>query len=251
MIIAKFSFKKVLDRVFRQYGYELNKLEKRENDFNYQLLLQKKNPVIFDVGANQGQSIRRFKTIFQNPQIYSFEPTPELSVKLTQAFVQDKDVTIIPKAVSDKKGKLTFNMYDTKEAGVGNSIHNLNPNYAAKLLGTEEVEAITLGDYCTNNNISKIDILKIDVQGHEPEVLKGAEPVLRNGGIKIIELEMMFDYTYDRSLTFLDIEQILQPFGFKLFAIPVIRRIGLGKLSWLDAVYVNEEVYNANTINGR
>lgn len=62
---------------------------------------------------------------------------------------------------------------------------------------------------------------------------------------------MMFDNTYDRSLTFLDIEQILKPFGFKLYAIPVVRRNGLGKLIWLDAVYVNEEVYNANTINGR
>jgi FkbM family methyltransferase len=249
--MAKFSVKKVLDRVFRQYGYELNKMQKRENDFNYQLLLQKHNPVIFDVGANQGQSIRRFKTIFQNPKIYSFEPTPELSVKLAEAFVQDKDVTVIPKAVSDKKGKVTFNMYDTKEAGVGNSIHHLNPNYAAKLLGTEEVEAITLGNYCIDKGISKIDILKIDVQGHEPEVLRGAEALLKNGGIQIIELEMMFDNTYDRSLTFLDIEQILQPFGFKLYAIPVVRRKGLGKLSWLDAVYVNEEIYNSNTVNGR
>lgn len=145
--MTKISVKKVLDRIFRQYGYELNKMEKRENDFNYQPLLLKHDPVIFDVGANQGQSIRRFKTIFQNPKIYSFEPTPELSFKLDQAFAQDKNVTVIPKAVSDKKGQVSFNIYDTKETGVGNSIHHLNPSYAAKLLGTVEVEAITLGDY--------------------------------------------------------------------------------------------------------
>lgn len=255
----KLGVKNFLNRVFRRYGYELTKMERRENDFDYKLILKNESPVIFDIGANQGQSIGRFKKMFETPRIYSFEPTPNLAEDMKNNYSNDPNVIVIPKAVSDYSSTVKLNMYKTKEEGVGNSIHALNPSYGEELLGTQIVETTTVDDFCASNNITVIDVLKIDVQGHEPECLKGAIEILKTSGIKVIELEIIFDNTYDRSLTFYDIESILQPYGYKLYAIPVIRRIGLGKyrkvgygrLSWLDAVYMNEETFKANTINGR
>ena len=70
----------------------------------------------------------------------------------------------------------------------------------------------TLDEYCLRYNIEKIDILKIDTQGYEDHVLEGAVKSIKDDIIKAIELEIIFDDTYDRYLTFSDIERYLLPY---------------------------------------
>lgn len=71
-------------------------MERRENDFDYKLILLNNSPIIFDIGANQGQSIVRFKKMFESPRIYSFEPTPNLAADLQNNFSNDPNVMVIP-----------------------------------------------------------------------------------------------------------------------------------------------------------
>lgn len=67
----------------------------------------------------------------------------------------------------------------------------------------------TLDNYCLQNNISKIDILKIDVQGFEAEVLLGASRLLADSLIDMLIIEVTFDDYYKHSTSFYDIESIL------------------------------------------
>ena len=67
----------------------------------------------------------------------------------------------------------------------------------------------TLDEYAKKNQILSIDILKIDVQGFEPNVLIGAEGFLANKKIKFIETEVIFADGYEKIITFSSIESLL------------------------------------------
>ena len=68
------------------------------------------NPLIFDVGANKGQSIRSFKKIFSNPKIHAFEPLKEDFEILKQKYQGDQSVVLNNIALGDKKEKKSFNI---------------------------------------------------------------------------------------------------------------------------------------------
>src|SRR5271170_7871413 len=67
-----------------------------------QVELIKNRHVIFDIGANVGQTAMRYRAIFPNARIFSFEPVPETYKKLQTSFAEDKLVETIPVAVSDE-----------------------------------------------------------------------------------------------------------------------------------------------------
>ena len=88
------------------------------------------------------------------------------------------------------------------------------------------------------NNINKVDILKIDTQGYEPEVLDGFGERLSDIDVVITEL-MFYDY-YERSLSFTDIEKYLLPAGFQLYDISHISKNPMnGRTDWVDVIYFN------------
>jgi hypothetical protein len=69
--------KKLIKNIFRKAGFEIKRINKEIPNANFEDLIKKKiikNPIIFDVGGNSGQSIEKFKRIFGNPIIHSFEP---------------------------------------------------------------------------------------------------------------------------------------------------------------------------------
>ena len=88
--------KKSIKKIFNLLGYHISK----KNDFqNIDEILSKimnKNPLIMDVGANKGQSIKRFKDLFDNPIIHSFEPIQEEFEKIRDKHNFDKNIFLGP-----------------------------------------------------------------------------------------------------------------------------------------------------------
>ena len=68
----------------------------------YKVLIQADDPIIFDVGGNKGQSIKKFKKIFPESQVYSFEPTPQSCQKMIENYKNDSSIKIYEKAVGEK-----------------------------------------------------------------------------------------------------------------------------------------------------
>lgn len=65
-----------IQKIINFLGYDLKKFNNNKK-INFDEILRRNipdNPIIFDVGANKGQSIKRFSKIFNNPVIHSFEP---------------------------------------------------------------------------------------------------------------------------------------------------------------------------------
>ena len=92
-----------------------------------------------------------------------------------------------------------------------------------------------------DESINHVDMMKIDTQGHEPEVLRGLMDKLSKVDVVITEL-MFYDY-YERSLSFSDIEKYLLPANFRLFDISHISKNPMnGRTDWVDVIYVNDRI---------
>ena len=113
-----------------------------------------------------------------------------------------------------------------------------------------DVQVETVDSYVKKNNIKKINILKIDVQGFEGEVLRGAQEMLKANNIDIIELELIVGNMYDKTLSFGEIENIICPYGYKLFALTNHHSSEQHSANiiiqpWLqfDVIYTRDEIY--------
>lgn len=137
--------------------------------------------IIFDIGANNGESFERDIKNLANPNEYHlFEPTPYLFNILISKFADRKNVHLIEKAVSDKVGTAKFNIAGQNDWGCSSLFDfsdDLNKTWPGrddfKVTETIEVGLITLKDYVEYKNINTIDFLHIDTQGNDLFVLKG------------------------------------------------------------------------------
>jgi len=220
-------------------------------------------PVIFDIGANDGLSLKEFKYFWNDSIVHCFEPQEECWKKLEDQAKQFKDSSVfINKTAVGSEQQKNVNFYshdiNTGLSGFNKvNIDSLDSVYLNELKGNKNssdvnqyveklnhqrfVDIIRLDDYIKSLNIEKINLLKIDTQGFEPEVLSGLGEELKNVDVVLTEL-MFYDY-YDRSLTFTDIEKYLIPSGFQLYDISHIAKNPMnGRTDWVDVIYVNNKV---------
>jgi FkbM family methyltransferase len=171
------------------------------------------NPIIFDVGANVGQSIHLFRTHFPHPIIHSFEPAFDTFCELQRRTRGIPDLYLNNVALGSNPGVLTLfenvnsQMTSLMEPGV---------DCTGSTRAVREVEVKTLADYCQQREISHIDILKSDTQGFDLNVLKGGARLLELRRIHMIYLEVSFCAMYKGAPRFDEIYAYLLDHGFHL-----------------------------------
>jgi FkbM family methyltransferase len=141
--------------------------------------------VVFDVGANQGDWARTVLAISPNINLHCFEPSASTFKKL-QAGNFPKNVVLNKLALGSKPEERSFYVY-----GNGSTVNSLYERTSAGLSSKQQeiITIETIANYCQKNSIPAIDLLKIDVEGHELEVLKGCGELLAQGRIKLIQVE--------------------------------------------------------------
>ena len=140
-----------------------------------------------DGGANIGFfSLIASKIVGQTGTVFSFEPTPLTHTYLKKNInVNNASNIIISKyGLSSSKKQLPFQIFDNPE---GNSVIS---DKACELTYENEIikiNTISIDEFCTENKIARIDLIKLDIEGQELEAIKGAKKVLlENHSIKII-----------------------------------------------------------------
>ena len=171
----------------------------------------KQNLNIFDIGCFQGNFSRNLKEkIKLKANFYLFDANPNLSIK---------DFNYTKLAFSNEKGVKSFYL-NTFFPASGSSLKTIHVddklwNFTRKLVTgnlkkqfqTFEVNTDTLDNYCEENHIDNIDILKIDTEGSELEVLEGAKNILQQTNIILIEVldeRKNFKKKYQNVINFLE-----------------------------------------------
>jgi FkbM family methyltransferase len=134
----------------------------------YNLKLNTSSPVIFDCGANLGFATIFFNWIYPKSKIFSFEPEPRTYALLKDNILKNKlsNVKIHNKALSLIDGKIAFFSGDSP-GSLGASI---NKNRGGNT--QNYVDSIKLSNFIKNNDIQKIDLIKMDIEGAEIDVIK-------------------------------------------------------------------------------
>lgn len=149
-----------------------------------------KEPIIFDVGANIGEYTNILMNSFPKAKIYSFEPHPAtFSVLLSKNFKDN--IKLYNIALGEKEETLSlYNQADDNEDSTFASLHREAISEILKKEVTEiKVPVNTLDNIAKTEKLNKIDFLKIDTEGNELAVLKGASFLLNNCKIGCIHFE--------------------------------------------------------------
>ena len=236
--------KKILQNLFNFFGYSLIKKKNFEKlyrtlDQSIKYLIKKDNPIIFDVGAHTGETIERFRKLYNKSIIHSFEPQEDSFQKLKK-FINDK--TILNNFALGEKIEIK-KFYINKNDSTSGFYKFTDKMFADHNNYSKDIQIKTLDQYVEERNVENIDILKIDVQGYEDNVLKGAIKTLTNK-IKILELEIIFIDYYEKKSSFYNLEGIIKPLGFELYTIssPVLDESD-DRLKWLDAIYISNKFF--------
>jgi FkbM family methyltransferase len=198
--------------------------------------------VLFDVGANVGQTRNYFRFHLPNARIYCFEPVQATFQQLKTSVEADGNCVIENIALGDEAGDKTIRLFDG-DLTVLNSLRDDAMNNTSNAR-EETIRIDTLDHYCGVHKIKKIDLLKIDTEGFEINVLKGAEQMLQSGRISLVYCETGFQKTNQRNTFFPQLTEHLSKHDYYFFGLYQMdyhdwkRGNGLG-----NALYIHKSVF--------
>jgi len=161
-----------------------------EHHFLKQYLSSCQNPIVLDVGANEGLYSKDVWAANRDAHVVAFEPHPKTYTRLLLNSSGQENITTINAACGSEAGQLVLYDYAGSEGTEHASLHpGVIDGIHGGLSDQHVVEVIALDSFATNRGISLIHLLKIDAEGHELEVLKGAARLLRENRIRAIQLE--------------------------------------------------------------
>jgi FkbM family methyltransferase len=163
------------------------------------------------VGANVGQTALKFRIAFPKAKIYCFEPVKKTFEILKRKMNSYNTISCYQIAFGSSKGQETIYLTDQS-----NTSSLLKPD---KKVGSEVVNICTVDGFALDNQIKRIDLLKIDTEGFDLEVLKGAQNMLSSGQIAFVLTEIGFHPGDARHVLFDEIRSYLLPMGYAVFGI--------------------------------
>lgn len=204
------------------------------------------NPkIILDLGARDCIEAIQFSNKYPDAKIYSFECNPE-SIPVCKANIQTRSsITLVPKACREYTGKTIFFPVST------NPPRGYSPNIGASSIfkasghmmtepiyqTVTEVECIRIDDWAKENNITKIDVVWMDLQGAELLALQGFGNLINT--VSVIHTEVTYRELYSGQDLYTELHAFLERNGFvqtyhgKAITVP----------DWFgEAVYVKKEL---------
>ncbi|MEZ5591637.1 MAG: FkbM family methyltransferase [Gammaproteobacteria bacterium] len=169
------AIKRLLRQAFKAGGYTIRDVGRGVSGVELLhdariLLSEEPAPVLFDVGANIGQTTQSMLDAFHAPEIYAFEPSPSTVESLRRAVGNRAGVTVEALAMGDAEGILPFHV--TQDYSVNDSLLSPTWNAGGSVV---DVRVDTVDNYCGRNRIESISLLKIDAQD-DLHVLRGGPP---------------------------------------------------------------------------
>lgn len=169
---------------------------------------------VIDVGANQGQFTSACLAYFPATSVLAIEALPDLKARLDKVFHGYPNVTVVGKGCGSRQERRVFhaNEYAKSSSFLCLAARHKEAFPSATKTDDIEMEVLPLDLIMEQHATAVPDLLKLDVQGFELEVLKGASKCLK--GSRYILMETSFVRLYEEEPLFLDCLAFLAPFGF-------------------------------------
>ena len=226
-------------KVFHILGYDVIKLDESNSPFiHIHKFIKSSNPVFFDVGSNLGQTILEFKELFNDSIVYAFEPAVSTFEKLSLNVLDKYENLYLNNcALGSHIGNIVFNENSNSE--MSSFLIKGNAGWG-DIINKYDVKVDTIDNYCNLNSIDKIDCLKIDSQGFELEILKGAMNMIVSNKIGLVYFEVTFSEIYLNLPSFGDLFNFLQNNDFKLVSIYKMHRESNHLAAWTDVLFIHK-----------
>lgn len=248
--------KALLKKIARSFGYQIARVQApsavlHENSSGMDPFAHAKSmvhsvsPIIFDVGAHQGQTTQELLTLWPQAKIFCFEPSSHAFRSLKEKYGGDSRVSLFQHALSDSVGVAPLNVNGSDATNSLLQTDEPASNYwHAELLRTHAVETVatnTIDSVAEKACIERINLLKLDVQGAEFRVLKGADGLLMKKNIDLIYLEILAAPTYVQQPRVDQYFEMLSAYGYQLTGLfdPVTRG---RRINQLDAMFVRNNL---------
>jgi FkbM family methyltransferase len=166
-----------------------------------------------DVGAHIGvHALRVARRLARSGgRVLAFEPTPDSAQKLNEAAVRNQlDIQVIPLALSSHPGELSLyadDRYDSHDAGV-RSAHGAGRHVAT-------VPAAPFDDWAERQRLDRLDVVKIDVEGHEAAVLDGMRRSLARLRPRALYVEVKANSTGRGMVSDGDLRALVDSLGYQ------------------------------------
>lgn len=197
--------------------------------------------VIVDVGGAAGEVALIFAGSFPAARVYSFEPVSGTYKKLVAAVRGHKNITPVNKGLGSTPSTAEIHVAQrVTSSSLLPPKEKIDDPFLAASLKQTAMERITIStlDRELPNEVP-VSILKMDVQGYELEVLKGAVQTLKRTSLVVLEL-MNHDF-YTSAPRYYQVDEFLRQQGFSLFdMVPSIRNES--RLYEWDAIYLNDRI---------
>ncbi len=144
------------------------------------------NPVIFEIGTNDGEDSEQFIKTFSDINLYCFEPDPRAVYRFKDRMNKYENYKLYEIAISNTNGFIDFYLSGGKNPGMPNygdwdksssikkpKLH-LEQHKWCKFDKIIKIETKKLDDFIKDKNIDCIDFMWVDVQGAEKELIEGS-----------------------------------------------------------------------------
>jgi FkbM family methyltransferase len=207
------SAKSTVRKLSRSLGYEIVPVSQGMTDLRSQLLRRCRLAV--DVGANVGQYGQRLRDTGYAGPIVSFEPGSEAFRLLTAASARSQPWEVRQKALGAEVGTALLNV---SQNSVSSSLHDVQDEHlaaapAARVVSQETVQISTLDAELADDRRRPL-WLKLDVQGHEMDVLLGGSSTLAD--TFAVQTEVSFVELYEGQSPWMEVCDHLTTLGFRL-----------------------------------
>jgi FkbM family methyltransferase len=174
---------------------------------------------VWDIGANIGVYSRMFGELTApNGRVYAFEPFPETVSRLKGNVSGNPRIKVMPFALSDSPGTATIERGTDEDAATARISDTDTDTDTGNGSGSVRI-VLENGDALVRTGQATVpDVIKIDVEGHELEVLRGMRDVLAQQTLKHIFIEVHFAILHadNRSYVPAELERLLRAHGFSL-----------------------------------
>lgn len=165
-------------------------LSRAEEAFLARIAPRLEGGVLLDVGANHGFYTDHLRRITPTARIHAFEPHPRSFARLA-ARLDAAVVTLVPAALGDSVGRMELFDFAARDGSTQASLSREAVAIYEDAITSHRIACTTLDAYLAEQGIGRVDFLKIDTEGHDLHVLRGAREAIAEQRLGIIQFEFV------------------------------------------------------------